>query len=439
MRSLVIAIAASLAACSQSGEAGRPAAVDGGPETPPPLTGPDVVTVTTHATSATGESGAKASATWAAYVDGAGAWHTLAPASEGTYAFHAPDRWSVVLVCSADGDHTIVYAFRRTLATTALDVTLSSFCTPLPPPEDGAIRGTLTNLPSTTTWLDFGYARDWRGTALPVSGTSASYEIVNVAEGPWDIAFAVRDDSALPFTRMVVRRGEVLAVDKTIDVDVTGPGSFVPGKKNLTLHAIADGDSTNLAIYYGMGGPFGVDVGPQDVPPGADTTATYSTIPPEVTAPGDRYRASLVVSENPDRPEQLRAIVASFHDPIDIDATFLPIAELPAVTLDATAPYARTTTHAKPFPGAVRYEILAAGEESRRTTHEWRTSIDVASLEGAPEIVDAIPDLSSLPGWDPSWAIHASSIKIDVTAFEAPQPLGDGTIERSSMRSIVVP
>jgi hypothetical protein len=405
---------------------------------PPPPDAPSA-TIATYAPSATNANGPRANATWAAYAGADDVFHALAPTAAGTYLVPLAPRWSVVLVCASDdAQSSSVLVYRRTDATTALDVTLASWCTPPVPPDDGAIRGTLSNLPASTTWLDFGYARDWRGTALPVTGTSASYEIVNVAQGAWDLAFGVRDDSAGPYTRMILRRGEVLDADKQIDVDLSGPGSFVPGTKALAVHGLVDGESTRFAVFYAMGnGAYGIDVAPQDIPAGPDVTTAVSTIPPELQQPGDRYRGSLVVSHGSDRPSDSRTIEFEVHDAIDLDVTLPASLPPPDVRVVDVARYLRTTTSAPLAPGAVTYEIVATAQEARRELHEWRTSYDLAAAGSG--IADTTPDLGAIPGWNDAWAIGKSAAaKVDLTASEAKVVLGDGTLVRSTMASAIV-
>jgi hypothetical protein len=448
-----------VAGCGSTGGAGSPSpSPSPAPPGPPPPASPGgpTITIGTYAPSPNGGAddaapgvglGARASATWAAWADEADTWRPLPPASEGVYAFPSAPRWSVAIACaSSDGASSELLLYRRTSATASLDVTLASFCAPDAANEDGVLHGTLTNLPATTGWLDFGYARDWRGTALPITGTSAAYEIVNVAEGAWDLGFAVRDDAAGPFTRMVLRRGEVLALDETIDVDVNGPGSFVPGTKALSLHAIADDETPKLAIYYAMGGgAYGVDVAPQDFAAGPDVSTAYATVPPEAQAAADRYRATLEALAGSDRPTRRRSVTFAIHAATDVDVTFPPALAPPSASVVATAPYLRTSTTFAPYAGAARYEVLAVAQGPRRETHEWRTSMDAAWVAaaqagaGAGAISDTTPDLSALPGFEPSWAIAGDTpAKIDVTAFEPAQPLGDGALARASMSSTSV-
>jgi hypothetical protein len=274
-------------------DAGAP---DGG--TTPGQDGGDrtAVVVTTRAAPVASSVGAKTSATWAAFDDGSGAFRPLAAAEAGTYRFAASGPvWAIAIVCATPDDaRSTVTVHRRTLATTALDVALDDVCAPAPPAAERTLAGTLTNVPPSTSWLDFGYAREGRGATLAVEGTSARYEIVNVADGTWDLAFGLRDASAGPLTKVVLRRGETIAGDKTFDVDANAAGAFTPAPWPLVVRGAGDCETLDPHLRYAMGGVFGIDVGPQEVPSGGpDAARTYATIPPTMQRDGDRYRGSL--------------------------------------------------------------------------------------------------------------------------------------------------
>ena len=206
--------------------------------------GPAII-VTTLAPALTNAPAAKASATLAAYRLDEGPWQPLAPSAEGTYRIpFAVKHWAVALVCASDDSAlSTVFVHRRTSATTTLDATLEDFCTPPAPAPEFALDGDLLHVPATTAWLDFGYARDSRGDALPTAGTTVPYEVVGIAPGTWDLTFGVRDDSFGSLTHVVILRGKTVTGDQKLDVDFTG--AFTPGTRPMLLRGIAQGDSAD--------------------------------------------------------------------------------------------------------------------------------------------------------------------------------------------------
>jgi hypothetical protein len=412
-----------------------------GPEADAPRgdAGP-LITVTSLAPALTSAPPVKASATWAAYRLDEGDWRVISPSAPGTYSFPvAVARWSLALVCASDDSAlSTVYVHHRTNATPDVEVTLDASCTKPPPAAEFAFTGRLTNIPATTQWFDFGYARDSRGEAIPVSGTTGTYEVVGIEPGTWDIAFGIRDEPFKAITRFVMRRGEVVKSDETIDVDVTGPGSFAPGTKPIRLHGLVRGDTVTPSIFYAAGGPLGIDVGPQDVPDGQpDVSLVYSTVPAASQIAGDRYRGELSAIQ--DRRTGGRTITFDIHEPIDLDMTFLPEPPEPTVRVLGVSPHARFETRFPVVAGAERHEIEALAMLNRRTQHAFRSTYDAIYVASAMELVDTTPDLSSLPGWKPEWGLpSAIPTSVLATAYEKSHPLGDGKMQRATSKGVTV-
>lgn len=424
-----------LGACSEDTDLGLQAdsgAGEGGVlDAPSSGTG---MTVTTLAPTLTAAPAAKASATWAAYRLDDGEWRVLAPTAVGTYTFAAPvARWAIALVCASGDDAlTTVFIHRRTAATRSLEVALEAQCTPEPPPAEFTLVGTISNLPATTQWLDFGYALDTRGGVLPVAAGKASYEMVGVAPGTWDLGFGIRDDSFGALTRMFLLRETTVSADRTLDIDATGPASFAPASKRLVLRGLESKDTITPQIFYAAGGPHGIDVGPQDVPVDMpDVTLAYATVPEAMQVAGDRYHG--VITAERDRREAVRTIELSVHRAVDIDVSLLAVAAVPRVVVLGTTPQVRLETRFPVLANAARHEVHVLAEVNRRTRHVWHATFDAAVVAGTSEVVDTMPDLSALPGWRSEWALPIGlPAAVTATGHEAPQTLGDGTLERAT-------
>jgi hypothetical protein len=397
------------------------------------------ITVTTLAPALTNAPAAKASATWAAYRLDDGDWRALFPASAGTYTFPlAVARWTIALVCASDDDSlSTVYVHHRTNATPDVTVTLDDGCTTPPPPAQYAFTGTLRNVPPTTGWLDFGYARDSRGDAIPVSGTTGTYEIVGIEPGTWDLSFGIRDDSFHALTRFVMRRGHAVASDEVVDVDVNGPGSFVPGTKALRMHGLVKGDSITPSIFYAAGGPFGIDLGPQDVPDGPDVSLSYSTVPDLQAMASDRYHGALTAEQ--DRRTGTRSVTFEIHQAVDLDLTFLGDPPDPTVKVLSTSPQVLFETRFAVLPNAEHHEVIAQASSNRRSPHTIRSTYDDIYVGASMEIVDTTPDLSGVPAWRPAWGlVPGVNATVFAAGYEKPLALGDGTVQRSVSKGVTL-
>jgi hypothetical protein len=441
---ILACVVSPLAACNGDTELGTlDASVDSGGE---PESAPDAasngtgITVTSLAPALTSAPGEKASATWAAFQLDDGEWRPLGPAPEGTYTFSVPvARWAIALVCASnDGSVSTVSVHRRTAATRALEVSLETQCTPDPPPAEFVLAGTISNLPPTTTWLDFGYARDTRGMVLSVASGQGSYEVVGVAPGTWDLGFGIRDDSFGMLTRIFLLRGTILSADRTLDIDATGPASFAPASRRLLVRGVEAGDTVTPRVLYAAGGPHGIDVGPQDVPVDMnDVLLTYATVPDAMQLPGDRYHATITAER--DRRVTLRSIELDVHQAVDLDVSFLPVAPKPTVVVRAKAPQVRLETRFPVLASAVRHEVRVRAEVNRRTPRVWLATFDAASVAGSVEVVDAMPDLAALPGWRSDWGLPVGvNATVTATSYEAPQAIGDGMGQRASGNSATI-
>ena len=272
----------------------------------------------------------------------------------------------------------------------------------------------------------------------PVAGGKASYEVVGVAPGTWDLGFGVRDDSFGALTRMLLLRDTVIGSDRNIDIDATGAAAFAPATKRLVLRGLDARETVRPQVVYAAGGPHGLDVGPQDVPVDArDVTLAYSTVPDAIQRAGDRYRGAIAADR--DRREALRGVVFSVHSAIDIDLSLPPMAAKPVVSVLRTAPQVRLETRFAALANAASHEVRVLAEANRRTQHVWHATFDAALVAGGGEVVDAMPDLSALPGWRSEWALPVGvTATVVVTTYEAPEALGDGTMQRATGNSAVI-
>jgi hypothetical protein len=435
---MVFAIACSSGGGSSSGENPNPSGggVDGGP-----INGAGTsITITTFVPGSAATTGGKTNATWAAFRKDDGSWGALTPAAlaAGSYVFQTTaDRWAVAFGC-ADDQNSLVAIHEDAITVTKANVLLESWCGPARP-EAFTIAGTLSNVSATTSWLDFGYPLESRGVTLPLSGTNAAYEEVNVIAGTWDLAFGLRDDPGSTLTKMALLRGQALTADATVNVDLAGALAFAPGSRKLGIHAIDPNDNIAVPVRYatGAGSEQGIDLGPQNIASGADLDLTYATVPANVAVPTDRYHVALTASV---MNEALRGVTASFHEAVDLDFTFPTPLDGITSAVSSSTPYIRLTTNMPTRPNTASVEASVVARITNKSLRVWRMSMGTAALAGAATATFAMPDLAAVPGFDTAWTLP-SDIERDVTGTvrEVPAPLADGTVTRFASRTIYVP
>ncbi len=426
----VVIVAAAASACVSYALPPEDAAPDAGG-------GGAAVTITTLAAPTTSSPGGKLSAAWAAFQIDDGPWQAVAPKSEGVYELGAKGaRWAVAFACDdQDFETSTIAIHRRPASVTSLEVTLPDPCR-IQPPAAFLVAGTLSNLPTATSWLEFGYPLESRGSVLPVNGTAATYELVNVVDGTWDIAFAVRDTPAGPLTRATIVRARPIRADVTLDLDLGGAPSFVPGLRSFVLRGVGDGEQVTPLVWFTTGGPTGLSLGPQDVPTTTSAPSMqYATIPSELQLAGDRYRidAGARMRDGDRQDGVARAILGSFQQPLDLDLTLPEPIAAPTAQVVATDPYIRVATTYVPRAGTSAYVVEVAASVTRKSVR--RFVMNVTAEVASP--TETMPDLSALAGFRPEWGLPRATTLVKVTAIEPDAPLGDGTMHRESSNALL--
>jgi hypothetical protein len=411
---LAALLAAALAGCSDAGA------------------GEGVVTVTTAIPPSTRSPGGRASATWAAYRDAAGAWARIEPSDLGTYVLSPHEAgWAVAFAC-ADGQNALVTIRVEPPSVRRAEVPLDAWCDAAPPAAF-TITGQIANLTEGASWLDFGYALESRGAVLPATGPNAFYEEVNVAAGTWDLAFGVRRDPGAALSRIALVRGHLLAADHSLDVDLSGIGAVTPEARRLVVHGIdPDAETVAIPVEYTMnGGEHGIDLGPQDVPLARDIELAYSVVPRAAQAATDLYRLELTATtELPDsRDSAARGAVARFHAPGDVELTAPPALPPPAIALVSERPFVRVDARTRARSGAASYELSVVTKISNRERRVWRLVTSAPPPPGE-EVTLTLPDLVAAPEFDPRWALVPDVPRdVTVTVRDHALPFADGTIE----------
>lgn len=368
-------------------------------------------------------------ATYAMAQNADGSWSRLEPSELGLYAVPLRgDRWTATFVC-ADQDNAYVSIYDRAASVTDLTIELPPPCA-LGPGDVGDITGTFAHAPPATSWFDFGYAADERGSSLPLTGDSASYEVVNVVTGTWDLVFGFRDDGAGPLTKLFIARDAPVTTSTTLDGDL-GAAGIAPGSKALTIAGLATDEQIHAPVIYALaGGPHGIDMGP---PITVGPNLTYATVPAEQQRPTDRYRLAFSAA-TPDGVGT-RGANATFHDAIDVALELPPALAVPSYTTVATAPYLRLGMKMTGRASVATHELTALTATTERTGRRWTYSTDAAFADGA-EVAFELPDFSAVSGWNGAWTVQTDRTSVIATVREKSSPLSDGTLERFATQKI---
>lgn len=361
-----------------------------------------------------------------------GTWSALTAKELGVYVvpYHG-DRWTAAFVCADDeqnDDYIAIYD--RAASVKDITIDLAQPCA-LPAGEVGDVTGTFAHAPPETSWFDFGYLADERASSLPLNGDSAEYEIVHVVSGTWDLVFGFRENAGLPLTKLIVVRDEaVTKAGVTLDADLAATG-IVPGANALTVSGLTADEQLAAPVIYALGGGIhGIDLGPQST---AGPNLTFATVPAAVQRPTDRYRLAVTATASDDATQ--RGATAVFHDAIDVALDLLPALPAPAFRVLGDAPYLRLSMSTVGRANTATYVLSAVTRVNDRSNHAWTYDTDAAVAEGAPVSFD-LPDFSSVPGWNPAWALAAERTTVTATAHERESALSDGAVTRFTSHSV---
>jgi hypothetical protein len=409
---------------------GSPLVIDerGDEPAPPSTADPVGITVTTYVVPTASNVGGRVSATWAAYRVDDGPWTAMTARVPGTYRLPIPQkRYAVAFVCSDDED-VFVIAHEDVAAQNRLAIALERACGDTRT-ERYTISGTLFNA-APASWLDFGYALEARGVALPVSGTNATYEEVNVAEGTWDLIFGLRPESYEPIRKLVIVRGQPITADATRDMNVaTG---FAPESARLVVRGIdAERETLAAPVRYTLErGTRGIDLGPTKIPQAPEIDVTYGTVPAAFQAETDGYRAEILAVTSGDDVRE-RAVTATFHAASDLDLTLPSAIPVPTFTT-IPSPYLRFEAAIPRRTSAATYEIQARVRVSNRAERRWKVVV-AAPLE--PSAI-GLPDFSTAAGFDASWTLPEGRRELTMTIRDVPVPIAGGVLTSYSSQNL---
>lgn len=401
----------------------------------PGSNGPQTISFTTTAPAGSQSAGGPANAKLALRLNDDGTtWSALTATVPGVYSMTTTlARWVAAFICADDNGNATVAIYERAAAVTTLDVTLGQACA-LTDKKVWDLTGTFSNLPATTSWFDFAYVADSRGSVLPLSGTSADYELPHLVEGTWDLAFGFRDDSNSALTKLFFKRAQAIAADFTLNADISATG-VTPVMHPVTATGIESGESLQLPITYSVGGIYGIGVGPQNFTSG---TGQYATVPAASQAAGDRYSFALSADIQTDNGASERGVTGSFHGAVDLALALPPALPPPTVTTVSTTPYLRLAVKTVGRTGTATYELDGDTRVTDQVHHTWTYSTDAAIGDGG-EVDITLPDFSSVSGFSASWALTTSDTAVGVKAIEASAALSDGTATRYASASVQLP
>ncbi len=321
---------------------------------------------------------------WVAQQDGDGAWRVVVPNG---------------------GAHTYRFAFNSDRAAIAIKAVFLSIYYATPAQLEQLLQLRASNCGSkTATGLVAGLAEtDTAEVSLPASGyswlshdpgTPRPFQLAGIWTGPQDLVAMARGADV----RYIIRTGVDLPDGAAIaPLDFTSTEAIAGAHANITVTDV-DGVESEVYTTFGAIGrlSYGVPIA---------TTATYDAVPAS-SLPVGRVQALSVADRDRPRSEYRHADFF-FRDVVDRTVTLGPSLPEPTVTVRVAGPYLFPTLTLPVQPEYGRWALASfnTGPDAERINEITVAAEYFGSLPSAWVIT--LPDLTSLPGFQPAWALRA--------------------------------
>jgi hypothetical protein len=269
-----------------------------------------------------------------------------------------------------------------------------------PPAGTKQLTGTLAGVAGQAVSISLGP----RGAIVSEDGTS--YTLRNVPDGALDLV-ASRGFASGFFdfdaTKLIIRRGLDLPNGAVIPVlDFDAAEAVAPVPSSVTLNGIGFDELSWLMTYLTAGGTEELLNGHFFGSP--RSTLPYAGVPASIQATGDLH---ILFAEGATQ-DGARRLFTAFHRADSRAVTLGPPLATPAVSVVASAPYARYRM-SLPVQSDYDAEVIARFVQ-RATAATTTVSATAGYFGGSPSAWDlTVPDLTSAVGFDPNWGLRAGA------------------------------
>ena len=370
---------------------------------------------------------------WVAFQDGDGAWTRALPDVSGgaTTRFTHPfssNRGAIASVTPVlDGEFTLLRVFYGTPDELPTDgIAGSPDCVGA---SSKTLHGSVSGLDA-TDFAQVNVGQFIRSSVVPRFGTDFALE--GVPAGPQDL-LATRSRTEADGTtsiKFILRRAVDLPNDATIPaLDFGSAEAFAAATPNVTIENGLPAFA--LTELHTSNGQFAIPFDGGQSP--AAATRPYFAVPVSKLQPGD-VQLLHVSSDGADRTVDI-----FYHTPVDQTVRFGATPIAPAVSFIGTGPALRLHAHFVPQDEYDRLTSIVYEQPASPAFASLSITPSYASRAGSSDI--DVPDLLSLPGFDPAWALSRSRGIIVWTASRVggTLPLGrnpvpfDGAVRRTNV------
>ena len=351
-----------------------------------------------------------------AYQNGlTGVWRKANDVSSGVFSFNVDQPQVGIAAVSSEGG-TIVTRVRY-LGLSEIAAAADAECATNPAAGSKTVTGTVSGLTQASEAFSVGLGNVVSATATP---TNPAFTLLQVQDGPRDLIAVLQNFSAGTTSRMLVQRGLNPPDGSAIGaVDMFGPSSFAPASAQVTVTAPNDGVIRAQTEFETATSSLTRLIVPQL---SSGTPATYQGVPAAILRPTDVQRLRL--TQEVASASLSRSALRYLREPVAVTLTLPPDPATATITVIAGTAYPRASASGV-APTAYSGTIELLLQQTARL-RSFSVSATAAGRTSATNYVLTTPDLSTVPGWNATWALAAGTVVATTSFTGASTPGSNG-------------
>jgi len=348
---------------------------------------------------------------WFAYQDGlSGVWRRVTPSPAGTFTFAVDQPRVGVATVSIEPGVTVTRV--RWVGLTELAAEAAAECIANPVPGTRTVTGTVSGLSTG----DVATVAMGPTVSNALTQSTPAFTLARVPDGLRDLIVVLSSTTPASTLRLLLQRDLDPVGNASLGtLDLFGTRSFVPAFASLTVTAPNDGAinaSTRFSTANGTSATLTLPQLSSGVP------LNYQGVPEAQLIASDlqQVQATQAVGAT-----LTRTTSRYIRGPATVALTMPTDAPSPTSTIVTGAPYPRATfdgSLAAAFNGGITLSLEQAAQG-----RVWELSATAAGRAGGTSYSLSIPDLSGASGWQSSWALASSAVRV-VSTFTGQTSMG---------------
>jgi hypothetical protein len=353
---------------------------------------------------------------WFAYQDGlTGTWQRVAETSPGVYTFAYGQPQVGVTTVTTEGSRTVteIEYFGLSEVTAAA----AGECTENPTPGTKTLSGTIGGFANGNE-----VATVSMGSALSSAANQSTpaFTITKVPNGAIDLIAVRANLITSSAQRMLLTRGVNLSTGGSLGtLDLAAGTSFAPGTGSITVTAPNDGAVFAQDVFTTITGSSAAF---RTAQLSSGVAAAYQGVPDAQLIASDFQEIQITQAVD---TTLSRFITRYTRGPATVSLAMPSDPGSPTITSITGSPYPRATTSGS-LPAAFN-TLITHSFDQPAGNRSWSITSTAAGRTGTTSYTFTMPDFSTVPGWQNTWALVTGSTRVTSTFFGQTGANPDGT------------